>query len=206
MVEIKERPILFSGEMVRAILDGRKTQTRRVVKPQPADDVIVTVANAGGCVALMEYFGDLDAPMICCPYGQPGDRLWVRETWTQNAVGDYLYCADWKNSGYEYEGVGWKPSIHMRREASRLTLEVVSVRVERVNAISEDDAYAEGVTLPNGEPGIVNDAELGRVVKYGHYQQFATLWDKINGQRDKGKYAWARNPWVWVVEFKRVAP
>ena len=203
---MKERPILFSSEMVRAIIDGRKTQTRRVVKPQPA---------AG----------------LPCPYGAPGDRLWVRETFASfRAEGqpvtprDARYVvlrdgaqvyADGKTypplaayAAGAFDAIKWRPSIHMPRWASRITLEVVSVRVERVQSITEEDARAEGVDWaaphPYGERWD-DDREDPREVGYSTGGSFARdnfrrLWDSINGKRA----SWASNPWVWAVEFRRV--
>lgn len=162
---MKERPILFSGAMVRAILDGSKTQTRRVCKldvrggmPQP----------------------ELDSLLRCCPYGQPGDRLWVRETWAKTYVRQagaewFVYATGDNRTDY---GGPWKPSIHMPRAASRITLEITGVRVERLGEISESDARAEGVQS---------------------VAEFKELWASINGLG-----SWEANPWVWVVEFRRI--
>jgi len=156
---MKERPILFSAAMVNAILSGRKTQTRRVVKPMSR--------KAGG-----EYTGwVLPEYRTDCPYGQPGDRLWVRETFgsmIRNVGGTphekLAYRADDPNAVMCYSSEGmevpikWKPSIHMPRWASRITLEIVSVRVERLNEISEQDAIAEGIKAMTKD---------GRTIKYG---------------------------------------
>lgn len=179
---MKERPIIFSGPMVRAILDGRKTQTRRAVKPQP-----LWVASPG------VPFKTMDADpkgTINCPYGQPGDRLWVRESIHvmqprhDGDTGSVLYRADGHG-----DWIGkWHPSIHMPRWASRITLEVVSVRVERLNGISEKDAKAEGYKSQS----IMENPDAGRL-------WFRDLWQSINAPG-----SWAENPWVWVVEFKRV--
>ena len=187
-----ERPILFSGPMVRAILDGRKTMTRRVVKKQPPD------GWDRACWFRAPVMGWTYRPepadewhTVKCPYGQTSDRLWVRETWCDGYTGTadpYLYRATYKG-GANYT---WKPSIHMPRKASRITLEVVGVRVERLQEISEDDAFAEGVSdkvNPNEEDYTLSAEEV-----------FEKLWDSINGK----KHPWDSNPWVWVVEFKRV--
>lgn len=166
---MKMRPILFSGEMVRAILEGRKTQTRRVVKPQPA------------------YV--IDSVWVC-PYGRPGDGLWVRETWAPNSqAGVFSYAADWA-AGVKHVS-RWRPSIHMPRAASRISLEVVGVRVERLREISEADALAEGCA----------DSEMvdGVPMWCSAVEKYMDLWEKINGEG-----SWAVNPWVWVVEFRRV--
>ena len=174
---MKERPILFSGQMVRAILEGRKTQTRRMVKPQAA---ILTDEMARG-------FGIRppaveNAPVIPCPYGQPGDRLWVRETWALHPeTGSLLYKAD----DAAPDNIKWKPSIHMPRKHSRILLEMTSIRVERLQTISWEDALAEGT---DNDPATTN--AVGSFAKY---------WDYINGAE-----AWDMNPWVWVVGFKKV--
>lgn len=200
----KERPILFSGAMVRAILDGRKTQTRRVVKPQPP--------AAAKAVGTYHYPSDRDVFYACdggsliggwaqpCPYGQPGDRLWVRETWAQPAAldpGPTVYRADYPASvpaGFENvppaDAIAWKPSIHMPRAACRLVLEVTGVRVERLQGITEAEAEAEGA-----EPILVPPD--GGSCPY--YEGFSALWERINGPG-----AWEANPWVWVVEFRRI--
>jgi hypothetical protein len=191
---MKERPILFSAPMVRAILDGKKWMTRRVVKPQPARQVYQ--------IDHTEYFApgeysDPDVPdydaEVRCPYGRPGDRLWVRETWRcadygrrHQAQGMVHYRADAESMG------AWRPSIFMPRWASRLTLEVTGVRVERIQNISLDDMRAEGVR-PNNEASLLWRETLT--------ENFRTLWDDINAKRG---YSWQANPWVWVIEFKRV--
>ena len=163
-----ERPILFSAPMVRAILDRTKTQTRRVVKLKPD---------------YMETFLRLPNKVACCPYGQPGGRLWVRETFEdcESALHScVLYRADGGTPGTK-----WTPSIHMPRWASRITLEITGVRVERLRDNREADAISEGTPFPCG----------GWV---GGYQK---LWESIHGPG-----SWDLNPWVWVVEFKRVTP
>lgn len=194
---MKERPILFSGAMVRAILDGRKTQTRRIVKPQP--DIVHGDIVARHTPDDMRL-GRLGAVMQC-PYGQPGDRLWVRETWAQPAASDpgpTIYRADYPAcvpAGFENippeEAITWKPSIHMPRAACRLVLEVTGVHVERLQFITEADAAAEGA-----EPILV-PPDGGSCP---HYEGFRELWGRINGAA-----AWEQNPWVWVVEFRRAA-
>ncbi|ESR71166.1 hypothetical protein T266_11105 [Pseudomonas aeruginosa VRFPA05] len=203
---MKERPILFSGPMVRAILEGRKTVTRRVVKPQP--DFL------GSMVDPNTPFKTLDAGLharITCPYGEPGDRLWVRETWGLQVRSygggagefivyratnpDAIYCRS--SEGREYP-VKWKPSIHMRRHSSRILLEITAVRVERLQDISEKQALAEGVELEGegvcwaGAAGTASDSPV---------ESFRLLWELINGAG-----SWNATPWVWVVEFKRVTP
>jgi len=181
----KERPILFSGAMVRAILDGRKTQTRRIAKefdhtPGKMDAIIARYPQQRGC-----------------RYGQSGDRLWVRETWAYNT--DFpkearraIYRAD---PASEHDADRWRPSIHMPRWASRITLEVGSVRVERLKAISEEDSWAEGIQVEFCEAGKPCTCESNPVGEY------ADLWESINGPG-----SWDANPFVWVVTFKRIKP
>ena len=171
---MKERPILFSGPMVRAILDGRKTMTRRVIKAprwSTPDKALV----------------DFE-----CPYGWIGDRLWVRETWakltpawSENPV-EVRYRADFVPAEFA-EMVRWKSSRFMPRWASRITLEITGVRVERVQDITPDDCRAEGMPHDNNDAG----------VRYC----FGQLWNTINSARGFG---WDVNPWVWVVSFKRL--
>lgn len=187
----KERPILFSGEMVRAILDGRKTQTRRVMMPQPNP---ITGTPVRGKVYTSGWFEDGPAPDYVyklCPYGQTGDRLWVRETWAD--CDPIRFRADLFRGLWKDNDQVWKPSIFMPRWASRITLEVLRVRVERVQDISEVDAKAEGVDLSCG-PMVHSD--------YPNYKRtYHQLWDSINVKRG---YPWASNPWVWVIEFRRL--
>ncbi|MBH8569375.1 hypothetical protein KB206_10800 [Microvirga sp. STS02] len=215
--EVKERPILFSGAMVCALLAGTKTQTRRVVKPQPPEPSNVGVA------AFTEEFRRA-VLLESCPYGQPGERLWVRETWGTDARLNFIppsalfsveggqpiyYRADDKQP----ETLDtWRPSIHMPRAASRILLEIVSVRVERLQEISEADAVAEGVEAttcydeegPSGGNHAVQAYRNYLTTEPNAYPataSFCTLWQSINGPD-----SWAANPWVWVVEFKVVQP
>ncbi len=201
---MKEHPILFTGEMVRVILDGRKTQTRRLVKSINGFGRVTQFGETqtnGYLWTFRDRHGrwqDLrDSSLIeRCPYGVPGDKLYVRETWAQAERGDewdywrgkpdkrlpVLYRADNPTLGADDEY--WRPSIHMPRWASRITLVVESVRVERVQDITEEDARAEGVS----ERTILTAREA-----------FARLWDTINAKRAP----WQSNPWVWVVGFRR---
>lgn len=191
-----ERPILFSAPMVRAILDGTKTQTRRVVKP--CKDLGI------GCeLAPCELAGEVNAGDYSNARYQPGDRLWVRETFLipdarASNFPPWVYAADYTEA--DRPCTRWKPSIHMPRAASRITLEVTGVRVERLQDISEADAIAEGIepTMPN--PGhwnwrdyLIEGGQTHAVLSY------KTLWESINGPD-----SWDLNPWVWVVEFQRV--
>lgn len=217
---IKERPILFSGPMVRALLDGSKTQTRRVVKCPHEILSIGTAAdwNNGRADPRMRKFEDWGQGFhlfnyingtfaMPCPHGKPGDQLWVRETFgictakhTQRwPAGTIAYRADHglTHGGLEYDLMKWKPSIFMPRIASRITLEIISVRVERLQDISEQNAKAEGAEsmLCPGYPY----RHIGEV--YTHLMGFKTLWESINGSG-----SWDLNPWLWVIEFKRIFP
>lgn len=200
-----DRPILFSGAMVRAILDGHKTQTRRIVKPQPpgwathpsmapsSTDLFCHWTDGGteDCA-----FWPKDEPLRC-PYGKPGDRLWVRETWA--TLGRQVHAAVYRADNIGYPVERWRPSIHMPKWASRITLEVTGVRVERVQRISEADAVAEGVDpWPFNPLQPMTTGELGADSPYRG--GFAVKWDEIN--EDRG--TWYSNPWVWVVEFNRI--
>ena len=184
MKEMKERPILFSGPMANAIRDGRKTQTRRKVK-FPLKDPLTGCDVAGREVNSLIRQGD--SP---CPYGQPGDRLWVRETWAPHAdmPRSAIYRCD---RGGDYQdnvtpNFRWRPSIFMPRWASRILLEITAVRVERLQDISNEDALAEGVDLSGGL--------RMRTMPWALYRE---LWESINGDG-----SWEANPWVWVIEFK----
>lgn len=196
---MKERPILFSASMVRAILAGQKTQTRRIVKPRvvPIVEECFRV-NGKWCNHTFDY--DL---VELSPYGSPGDRLWVKETCritTTMAGYKIRYRADdaelWPDTdGPCYDDHRWRPSIHMPRCASRILLEITAVRVERLNDISEADALAEGVNVHpdhHGKP---------RTSIYSPVQAYCDLWESINGVG-----SWVLNPWVWVIEFRRVMP
>lgn len=208
LIPMTERPILFSGEMVRAILEGRKTQTRRVIKPQ------FNHKWGSGVPHGYDKFGvHVDIPLIdphpmfggwaylFCPYGKAGDRLWVRETWAQLCEADELtgecdvaYRADdWPEdeSGPDYKTNTWRPSIFMPRWASRITLEIEQVSVQRVQDIGDSSCEAEGVSLANASiPGYLR-------------KRFQILWDSINAKRG---FPWSSNPWVWVISFRLAAP
>lgn len=227
---MKERPILFSAPMVRALLAGTKTQTRRILKQATGPSLSVGMDDdLPGTAALSWLWGDGPGydvhetiKRVTCPYGRPGDRLWVRETWGVGSRPDPWGGYD----GLEYradeafideiemlpcykveppDGVcysdyrsGWKPSIHMPRWASRITLEVTGVRVERLQDISQADAMAEGAP-----PSHQSIDRVSRELGYADFSRswYAQLWDRINGPG-----SWDANPWVWVVAFKRVTP
>ena len=195
-----DRPILFSALMVRAILAGTKTQTRRVAKHPLAQNLSYIVDIGKG------WFGDEEGEVqIRCPYGQPGDRLWVRETWQAVSGNDrarHIMTHPRPDRGWlEYAATPradepaykWRPSIHMPRWASRITLEVTGVRVERLQDISEADAMAEGVHY-----SLLEKIQAGQDRWARH--AYKKLWESINGPG-----SWDLNPWVWVVEFKGVA-
>jgi hypothetical protein len=180
---MKERPILFSGPMVRAILDGSKTQTRRTFKG--------TTEHKGPYnPAYMEAHQQASGWGSICPYGIPGDRLWVRETFAQDVAGcpgGISYRAD----HFDPKGDGpahpmkWRPSIFMPRISSRILLEITDVRVQRLQEISDEDARAEGYDRSHAFPR----------------EWFALLWERINGTG-----SWDANPWVWAITFRRLEP
>lgn len=206
---MKERGIIFNGEMVRALLSGRKTQTRRPIKWKQTRFTEIGEREDGSKWPWSE-----DAEHACdfwhpCPFGAVGDRIWVRETWAEagaSAPDLKLYRANYPEhvpSIYENvppaEEIRWTPSIHMPRTASRILLEITDVRVERLNAISEEDARAEGIIdggcLNCGEPepcGCANPEPDAT-------DAFAYLWQSIYGQE-----SWNANPWVWVISFERI--
>ena len=212
-----ERPILFSGAMVRAILDGRKTITRRTVKT----DLACNLDEPRGQADIEAGYPYVEtengyAPLTdLCPYGQRGDRLWVREAWVADAQVDaiaprdlsqgepIMYPADGaiRQTGCTMVSQGkGRPSIHMPRWASRILLEITAVRVERLQDISEQQALAEGV---KGEPCDHARQACANIGCWGDTAKgaFGFLWESLNGAG-----SWAANPWVWVVEFKRVTP
>lgn len=199
---MKERPIIFSAQMVRAILSGAKTQTRRVMKVRchsicEGDDGKLWPWSEDA-----ELAEDFWHP---CPFGKPGDRLWVRETFAAAIYSDGMRLVEYKADrslsdfdGYDDPAGGrWRPSIHMPRWASRITLEITDVRVERLQDISEADAVAEGCKPIR--PELVQD---GLIVRPGRsaVEEFRLVWESINGPE-----SWAANPWVWCITFRRVS-
>ena len=208
---MKERPILFSAPMVRAILDGRKTQTRRVVKNIPwLPDVNPNFSQARPFVNAGRWRMAGSAEMTTdfyCPFGQPGDRLWVRETFGHFERNDQLKAGDeifYRADGESVDLEPWRPSIHMPRWACRIELEITAVRVERLQDISEADALAEGAFKAPAS-GRISDSYATMAIAGIWYatatKWFGNLWRQINGEE-----SWDENPWVWVVEFKRVQP
>lgn len=206
-IQHKARPILFSGPMVRAILDGRKKVTRRPVKSALVDrlDPPRGQADVEAGYPFVECEDGYVSAVKICPYGQPGDRLWVRETFNRTnpggAEGVYYYRADGRFpaaiGGDRFSGrEAWKPSIHMPRSASRILLEVTAVRVERLQDISEEQAEAEGV---HRDMRMWFATDEGGPAFTWPQNAFEHLWRKINGTE-----SWDANPWVWVVEFKRI--
>ena len=192
---MKEFPILFSTPMVQAILEGRKTQTRRIIKPQPNshDDDNFPWLIEEGCVFIP----------IKCPYGHPGDLLWVKETfalsstrWRYKADGDWTF--EEKEMG---EDAKWKSSRFMPKAAARILLQVEEIRVQRLIDITEEDAIAEGI-----EPVILHEIKSWK--RYDGYEivtsdpvvSFWSLWASINGEE-----SWHSNPWLWVIAFKVIS-
>lgn len=201
----KQRPILFSTDMVQAILSGTKTQTRRIVKPQKNENLVLS----------RDFQAEYDnGELVKCPYGKPGDVLWVRETWcltTPYGPEDYYFGYKAGNYApyikapekYDYATPDvWKPSIHMPKAACRIFLRIKHVRVEQLNKVSKNDAIAEGIKW--------QFSALFKERRYFDYEDkesewrdpvssFHSLWESINGSG-----SWKDNPWVWVVEFEMI--
>lgn len=196
---MRERPILMNGDMVRAILAGTKTQTRRPVKLNPSGRAVLGGRNW--------HLDDPDC-VKACPFGQPGDRLWVRETWGQDEAlcEGVQYRADWGQEAQDHAANHsewrWSPSIHMPRWACRLVLEIVFVRVERLQEFGPNDAKAEGFdTLPDADRVRFEEVEHFGVRRANYaLREFRRTWNAIYAAKGQG---WDANPWVWVVEFKR---
>lgn len=185
------KPILFNAQMVRAILEGRKTVTRRVVNPQPIA-AVKTLYQKDGTNIWRTYGSDcwyeFRAPCV------PGDILWVRETWSRMETGKYLYKAD-NEKPISY--LGWRPSIHMPREAARIFLRVTDVRVERLQDITQDQIDAEGCKE------WAYSATTGELLPSGP-SWFKIAWDSTVKAKNMSTYSWDANPWVWVIEFERI--
>ncbi|MHC1795908.1 hypothetical protein LC177_21920 [Escherichia coli] len=230
-----ERGMIFNGEMVRAILDGRKTQTRRIMAIQPEHSELGlrrVIDSKNGRDNGKYFWSQSDArglkmrsKVFGCPYGEVGDRIWVRETY-QGPLFDYEHMESYLEDSSKFEKsdfcvyradgkpapefcdaddnlhCGWRPSIHMPRWASRILLEITSVRVERLNGISEQDALSEGIDRERLEESqdnydcIADHNMTGRPTATG---AFKCLWESIYGEEN-----WQANPWVWVIEFKVV--
>jgi hypothetical protein len=211
-----EKPILFSAPMVRAILDGRKSQTRRIIKPQPVGPVFIATdpKTPRYCLPYNETL-TMGGLAMRCPYGQPGDRLWVRETCraeelpsgldgvryladdcfipienTEAASDAWLSLAAYRQRLSGHHKCRKMPAIHMPRWASRITLEITGIRMERLQDISESDALAEGI-----DPKFPPDEQVANAAR----MRYADIWESINSPG-----SWAANPWVWVVEFRRM--
>ena len=233
---MKERGMIFNAEMVRALLSGRKTQTRREVKLNLDIACLATTYDWATSLAANHYQGLTEEQIqrkaeslrgvihpvildngqmvsIICPHGKPGDRIWVRETFcpvddTQYGGEKWVdyratpryeatHPAGWDSAPNDAEALKWRPSIHMPRWASRILLEITDVRVERLNAISQEDAQAEGMELTGWRPTYSDPDSGGEVMT--PYDNFAELWSSIYGDE-----SWKANPWVWVISFKRV--
>ena len=211
---MKEHPILFSGPMVKAIMEGRKTMTRRVIKPQPTKGETVCSWTCNGKLldwGIADADGDPLDVSLKCPYGIPGDLLWVREAFATRPLPDggeqVLFKEQFRNlwsvlqleqfieeRGMAKPDIKWKPGMFLPRELSRLTLRVTAVRVERVQDISGMDAKREGVNIPAHMPQDGADLDWAK-------KEFALLWDSINAKRG---YGWDANLWVWVVSFEKL--
>jgi hypothetical protein len=222
---MKESPILFSGQMVQAILDGRKTQTRRAVTSVRGFGQVTEFQRSDTKGYDWTFrnsrmlWNDLqhNEMMAACPYGVVGDRLWVRETWAfeKNAIGavcdedgPFVYAADGSAALQHRLEDKWTPSIHMPRYASRIDLEVIAVRVERLQDISEADALAEGIAKPLGSQFFYAESRPKHLFDRGSalpgmtpQGAYRNLWEHLNGAR-----SWDANPWVWVIEFQRMKP
>ena len=191
------KPILFNTERVRSILVGRKTVTRRAIRPQPEGRPIRMTENScyPGCYAIE------GTPRVIRPPYQPGDTLWVRETWNGDWCDHYIYKADGgsaKAARYAAEPK-WRPSIHMPKEAARLFLRVTGVRVERLKDIDGHGILKEGIDNGKSNPA------MGTRWENMQSMAFAELWNSTLKSADLPLYGWADNPWVWVIEFERIS-
>jgi hypothetical protein len=186
------KPILFSAPMVIAILDGRKTQTRRVIKDKDITNWFDIDTDGKAIAYIDQATGDSYPPTHRAKY-QPGDILWVRETWSKDENGEYVYRANYgttEDDSFPPSMFKWKPSIHMPREAARIFLKVTNVRVERLQDITEDEAIKEGAKAYGQNNCSGTSARIA----------FAEIRDKTTTE-----YEWRTNPWVWVYEFERIS-
>ena len=211
------KPILFNTDMVRAFLEGRKTCTRRVIKPKYRDgeygfQVITRMDGSYVRVEIVDEYEN-EVRFLNEPY-HPGDILYVRETWQRTTNGMYIYRADINNRGssayyneYGKTDGGWRPSIHMPKKAARIFLRVTDVRVERLQDITDEQATAEGMRgffLGMGESGYAVRAD-SKTFYDGPIGAFASLWNSTIKTNDRDTYGWYANPWVWVIEFERIS-
>ena len=187
------KPILFNTEMVRAILDGRKDATRRIVKGFIPDDAVwgYTAFTPKGYISCRGTFADGYGEKFFKLPCEPGDILYVRETW-KKAPNGYYYYEDWQRNDIA-DVTKWKPSIHMPKEAARIWLKVTDVRVERLQEITSEQICREGVEVEY--PHVLNGEEK----RYA----FSTLWNSTIKKSDLDRYGWDANPWVWIIEFDR---
>lgn len=185
------KPILFNTEMVRAILDGRKTCTRRIVKDDIPDDAVwgYTAFTPKGYISCRGTFADGYGEKFFKLPCEPGDILYVRETW-KKAPNGYYYYEDWQRNDIA-DVTKWHPSIHMPKEAARIWLKVTDVRVERLQEISGEDLIREGIDL--------FQSNYVRVA----FDEFENIWNSTIKKSDLDRYGWNANPWVWVIEFER---
>lgn len=224
---MKERPILFSDPMVRAILEGRKTQTRRVIRPLlgPGASWISWEGVGWKPIGLLKDIPSEAMSRMLYPHGERGDRMWVRETFAATGKVRVAYRADMTTWGVanahdlstnevtphakvlpgklQFEP-RWAPAIHMPRWASRLTLEITEVRVERVQDITAEDCIAEGIDFEKHRCGCercAHESQLCPATSSSLVEEFRALWESINAKRGFG---WGTNPWVWVIGFKRI--
>lgn len=193
-IEAKERPILFSGPMVRAILEGRKSQTRRVIRVREGED-FCALNGLGRAVFTVDQIKYRE---VKCRYGVKGDRLWVRETFLiVGCEADHRIVYKSSNDGPdEWVSPAWRPSIFMPRWASRITLEVTDVRVERLQDIPVEDAQCEGIEIEQVEQS-AGEQWLEKTLCH-----FIAGWDALNAKRG---YPWESNPWVWAITFRKLA-
>jgi hypothetical protein len=208
-----EKPMRENREMVRALLDGRKVQTRRPIEPQPKDDALVGFSFFGGKESIeIRDYTEGTSQIIKCPY-QIGDHAWVRETWQVDPAGEWGICyrATGHNEKCRWDTHLWRPSIHMPRWASRITLEITGVKVQRLMDITEEDARAEGITSYVEQTPGMQHSEPRRIYpafpeKDGGFptakEAYEALWDSIYGK----KYPSDSNPWLFAYTFKRIKP